>query len=142
MRAVLVEQYGGPQMLKPVELAEPEPGPGQVAIDVAYAGINYADVLARRDGYQVAALPFVPGLEVSGTVRALGPGAAGFAVGQRAAVRIRPGIRRRRVHRGAARGDRRTRHRRDPRPGRRRHSAGEPEPAGPLRPSGLLRQRQ
>lgn len=91
MRAVLVEQYGEPQVLTPVELAEPEPGPGQVAIDVAYAGINYADVLARRDGYQVASLPFVPGLEVSGTVRALGPGAAGFAIGQKVAAFIPSG---------------------------------------------------
>ena len=86
MRAVLVEQYGGPQVLTAVELAEPEPGPGQVAIDVAYAGVNFADALARRDGYQVMSLPFVPGLEVSGTVRALGPGAAGFAVGQQVAA--------------------------------------------------------
>lgn len=91
MRAVLVEQYGGPQVLTPAELAEPEPGPGQVAINVAYAGINYADVLARRDGYQVASLPFVPGLEVSGTVRALGPGAAGFAVGEKVAAFIASG---------------------------------------------------
>jgi len=91
MRAVLVEQYGGPQVLAPAELAEPEPGPGQVTINVAYAGINYADVLARRDGYQVASLPFVPGLEVSGTVRALGPGAAGFAVGEKVAAFIPSG---------------------------------------------------
>lgn len=91
MRAVLVEQYGGPQVLTQAELAEPEPGPGQVAINVAYAGINYADVMARRDGYQVASLPFVPGLEVSGTVRALGPGAAGFAVGEKVAAFIPSG---------------------------------------------------
>ena len=91
MRAVLVEQYGGPQVLAPAELAEPEAGPGQVTIDVAYAGINYADVLARRDGYQVASLPFVPGLEVSGTVRGLGPGAAGFAVGEKVAAFIPSG---------------------------------------------------
>src|SRR5947209_8156818 len=91
MRAVLVEQYGGPQVLTLAELAEPEPGPGQVAINVAYAGVNYADVLARRDGYQVASLPFVPGLEVSGTVRALGPGAAGLAVGEKVAAFIPSG---------------------------------------------------
>lgn len=91
MRAVLVERYGEPQVLTQVELAEPEPGPGQVAIDVAFAGINYADVLARRDGYQVASLPFVPGLEVSGTVRALGSGAAGFTVGQKVAAFIPSG---------------------------------------------------
>jgi NADPH2:quinone reductase len=91
MRAVLVEQYGGPEALAITQVAEPEPGPGQVAINVAYAGINYADVMARRDGYQVASLPFVPGLEVSGTVRALGPGAAGFSIGEKVAAFIPSG---------------------------------------------------
>ncbi len=91
MRAVLVERYGGPQALVPADLAEPEPGPGQVTIDVAYAGVNYADVMARRDGYQVASLPFVPGLEVSGTVRALGPGVAGLEAGRQVAAFIPSG---------------------------------------------------
>ena len=91
MRAVLVEQYGGPEVLVPTDRPEPVPGPGQVSIEVAYAGVNYADVMARRDGYQVAALPFVPGLEVSGRVRALGPGVAGFRVGQPVAAFILSG---------------------------------------------------
>ncbi len=82
MRAVSVNEYGGPQALTTVGVPVPEPGPGQVAIDVAYAGVNYADVMARRDGYQVASLPFVPGLEVSGTVRALGEGVSGLRVGR------------------------------------------------------------
>lgn len=91
MRAVLVEQYGGPEVLVPGDVPAPEPGPGQVTIDVAYAGVNYADVMARRDGYQVSSLPFVPGLEVSGTVRALGPAAAGFRVGQPVAAFVPSG---------------------------------------------------
>ncbi len=74
------------------ELPAPEPGPGQVTIDVAYAGVNFKDVMARRgDPGYVPAWPFVPGLEVSGTVRALGAGVAGsgvagFGVGQRVAA--------------------------------------------------------
>lgn len=91
MRAVVVEQYGGPEVLIPADRPEPVPGDGQVSIEVAYAGINYADVMARRDGYQVAALPFVPGLEVSGTVRALGPGVAGLQVGEPVAAFILSG---------------------------------------------------
>lgn len=52
----------------------PEPGRGEVTIDVAYAGINFIDVMARRgDAGYVATWPFVPGLEVAGTIRALGP---------------------------------------------------------------------
>jgi len=91
MRAVVVEQYGGPEVLIPADQPEPVPGAGQVSIAVAYAGINYADVMARRDGYQVPALPFVPGLEVSGTVRALGPGVSGFQVGEPVAAFILSG---------------------------------------------------
>jgi NADPH2:quinone reductase len=91
MHAVSVEQYGGPQVLTSMQLPDPEPGPGQVAIDVAYAGINYADVMARRDGYQVTALPFVPGLELSGRVRALGSGSEAFEVGQPVAAFVPAG---------------------------------------------------
>jgi NADPH:quinone reductase len=91
MRAVVVEQYGGPEVLTLTDRPEPVPGPGQVSIEVAYAGVNYADVMARRDGYQVAALPFVPGLEVSGRVRALGAGVAGLQAGQPVAAFILSG---------------------------------------------------
>jgi NADPH2:quinone reductase len=59
----------------------PEPGPGEVAIDVAYAGVNYAEVLYRR-GIANVPLPFIPGIEVSGTIRALGEGVSGLRVGQ------------------------------------------------------------
>ncbi|GAA3228274.1 zinc-binding dehydrogenase [Nonomuraea helvata] len=59
----------------------PEPGPGQVAIDVAYAGANFAEVLYRR-GVAPVPLPFVPGIEVSGHIRALGPGVTGLHVGR------------------------------------------------------------
>ncbi|WP_149826006.1 quinone oxidoreductase family protein [Streptomyces tailanensis] len=82
MRAIEFREYGGPEVLEVVEAEVPEPGPGQVSVDVAYAGVNFADLKARSDGYRVAALPYRPGLEVSGRVRALGPGVDGFAVGQ------------------------------------------------------------
>ncbi|GHH88442.1 quinone oxidoreductase family protein [Streptomyces capitiformicae] len=82
MRAIEFQEYGGPEVLKVVEAEVPEPGPGQVSVDVAYAGVNFADLKARSDGYRVAALPYRPGLEVSGRVRALGEGLEGLAVGQ------------------------------------------------------------
>ncbi|OLZ65068.1 quinone oxidoreductase [Streptomyces sp. IMTB 2501] len=82
MRAVEFLEYGGPEVLRLVTAEAPEPGPGQVSIDVAYAGVNFADLKAREDGYRVPALPYVPGVEVSGRVRALGAGVTDLAVGQ------------------------------------------------------------
>ncbi|MCI3278870.1 quinone oxidoreductase family protein [Streptomyces cylindrosporus] len=82
MRAVEFQEYGGPEVLKVVEAEVPEPGPGQVSIDVAYTGVNFADLKARGEGYRVPHLPFVPGLEASGRIRALGEGVEGLAVGQ------------------------------------------------------------
>jgi NADPH2:quinone reductase len=82
MRTVQFHETGGPDVLVTAEREAPEPGPGQVAIDVAYAGVNYADLLARAEGYRVERFPYVPGLEVSGRVRALGAGVTGLSVGQ------------------------------------------------------------
>src|SRR5689334_22712220 len=86
MRAVEVQEYGGPEVLKVVEAEVPRPGPGEVSIDVAYAGVNFADLKARSEGYRVPGLPFRPGLEVSGRVRALGAGVTDLAVGQEVAA--------------------------------------------------------
>jgi NADPH2:quinone reductase len=69
------------------EIGEPRPGPGEVTIDVAYAGINFLDVMARRgDAGYVDAWPYAPGLEVSGAVREIGPDVTGLAAGQRVAA--------------------------------------------------------
>ncbi|WP_406479191.1 zinc-binding alcohol dehydrogenase family protein [Streptomyces platensis] len=86
MRAVEFQEYGGPEVLTAVERAVPEPGPGQVSIDVAYAGVNFADLKARAEGYRVPSLPFRPGLEVSGRVRAVGAEVTGLRPGQEAAA--------------------------------------------------------
>lgn len=65
----------------------PEAGPGEVLIKVAYAGVNFKDVMVRRgDAGYVEAWPIVPGLEVSGTVAALGPGVDSLDVGQAVAA--------------------------------------------------------
>ena len=82
MRAVEFQEYGGPEVLKVVEAEVPEPGPGQVSVDVAYTGVNFADLKARGEGYRVPQLPFVPGLEASGRVRVLGEGVTGLSVGE------------------------------------------------------------
>ena len=81
MRAVVIPEFGEAEVLRVERMPVPEPGPGQVAIDVAHAGANFAEVLYRRGVVDVP-LPFVPGIEVSGHVRAVGAGVTGLAVGQ------------------------------------------------------------
>ena len=88
MRAVVVPEYGGPDVLTIRELPEPEPGPGEVSITVAFAGVNYTDV-RNRIGDGLGRVPFVPGVEVAGTVRATGPGVTGLAPGQPVAALTR-----------------------------------------------------
>lgn len=69
------------------EIEEPSPGPGEIAIDVAFAGVNFIDVMARRgDPGYVARWPWVPGQEVAGTVRALGDGVHDRRIGDRVAA--------------------------------------------------------
>jgi NADPH2:quinone reductase len=88
MRAVVVTEYGGPEVLTVRELPEPQPGPGEVSIDVAFAGVNYTDV-RNRVGDGLGQVPFVPGVEVAGTVRATGPGVTGLQPGQPVAALTR-----------------------------------------------------
>jgi NADPH:quinone reductase len=85
MRAlVFTEPAPDARSTRVASLPIPEPGAGEVAIDVEYAGINFKDVMARRgDRGYVAAWPFVPGLEVSGTIRAVGAGVDALGVGDR-----------------------------------------------------------
>ena len=87
MRAVIGSQHGGPEVLQIGEVAPPEPGPGQLLVDVAAAGVNYMDIYQRegRPPYASATLPYVPGAEGAGTVAAVGPGVSDFAVGDRVA---------------------------------------------------------
>ena len=67
MRAVQVTEFGGPEVLKTVELPEPTPGPGEVLIEVDRAGINYADTHQAENTYLAPSkLPLVPGGEVVG----------------------------------------------------------------------------
>ncbi|MFD8911426.1 zinc-binding alcohol dehydrogenase family protein [Streptomyces sp. NPDC059575] len=88
MRAVEFQEYGGPEVLRVVQTAAPEPGPGQVTVEAVWAGVNFADVKARAEGYRVASLPYRPGLEVSGRVRAVGAGVEDLRVGQEVAALV------------------------------------------------------
>jgi len=66
VNVTVVTKCGGPDVLKLIEAPVPGPGPGQVSIDVALAGVNSAEVRARRGHLRVFRPPFVPGLEVPG----------------------------------------------------------------------------
>jgi NADPH2:quinone reductase len=87
MRAVRCHELTGPDSLRVDEVPEPTAGPGQVLIDVRAAGVNFPDVLLTRGRYQFKpALPFSPGGEASGVVRAVGAGVTSVAVGDRVAT--------------------------------------------------------
>ena len=89
MKAIRIHEVGGPEMLRLEEVPDPRPEAGQVLIRVAHAGLNFADTLIRRGRYAMQpAFPYVPGLEVSGTVAAVGAGvdAQRFPVGLRVAA--------------------------------------------------------
>ena len=82
MRAIEVTSYGDSEAIEPTERERPEPGAGEVRIAVAAAGINFADIMQRRGHYHGGpAAPFVPGLEVAGTIDAVGDG-VGREVGE------------------------------------------------------------
>lgn len=92
MRQVWISQAGPPSVLQVREAPDPTPGPDDVLVDVAFAGINFADVMARIGVYQDAPpLPCVVGYEVSGRVRALGERIADLAVGDEVACITRFG---------------------------------------------------
>jgi NADPH:quinone reductase-like Zn-dependent oxidoreductase len=85
MRAVVITKHGGPEVLQVQERPDPGPlAPAQVRIDVAAAGINFADVMARMGLYPDAPkTPCVVGYEVAGTVLEVGEGVGGVAPGER-----------------------------------------------------------
>jgi putative PIG3 family NAD(P)H quinone oxidoreductase len=82
MQAITIPEHGGPEALVPADVEAPQVGAGEVVIDVVAAGVNRADVLQRMGRYRVPeGGSQLPGLEVSGTVAALGDGVDGWSVG-------------------------------------------------------------
>ena len=84
MRAICCHRWAGPEALVLEEVAVPEPGPGEVLLQVAAAGVNFADTLMIEGQYQEKPpFPFSPGLEAAGRVVALGEQVSRVAVGDR-----------------------------------------------------------
>jgi NADPH2:quinone reductase len=82
MRAIEISEPGGPEVLRPCTRPIPEPGPGQVVIKLAYAGVNRPDALQRAGMYAPPPTASdLPGLEGAGEVVALGEGVSGLTVG-------------------------------------------------------------
>ena len=86
MRAVLCKAFGPPESLVVEDVPSPVPGPGEVVISVKAASVNFPDVLIIQNKYQFKPpLPFSPGSEVAGIVKAVGDGVTAFTPGDRGA---------------------------------------------------------
>jgi NADPH2:quinone reductase len=82
--AIQIDKQGGPEVLEWRELPDPTPGPGDLLVEVAGAGLNYIDTYHRSGLYQVP-LPYTLGLEGAGTVIETGADVSGYEVGDRVA---------------------------------------------------------
>jgi NADPH2:quinone reductase len=90
MRAIVISQNGGSEVLKATETDDPAPGAGDVLIDIAASGVNFIDVYFRT-GLYPQPTPYVPGVEGAGTVAAVGADVTEVAVGDRVAWAQVPG---------------------------------------------------
>jgi putative PIG3 family NAD(P)H quinone oxidoreductase len=82
MHAIVIREPGGPEVLEWTEVPDPEPGSGEVLIDVAASAVNRADIMQRQGHYAPPpGASEIPGLECSGTISALGRGVTGWKVG-------------------------------------------------------------
>ncbi|NND75935.1 MAG: quinone oxidoreductase [Ilumatobacter sp.] len=84
MWGIRIDVHGGPEVMAWQEMANPTPGPGEIVVDVAAAGLNFIDTY-QRSGLYAMQLPFTPGLEGAGVVAAVGDGVASPTVGDRVA---------------------------------------------------------
>ncbi|MEZ0333893.1 MAG: quinone oxidoreductase [Gemmatimonadales bacterium] len=85
MRAIVVREFGDPEVLRLESVPSPSLGEGQVLVEVAYAGVNFTDT-ERRRGLSDKQLPWTPGIEAAGTVMAVGQDVSATLVGRRVAV--------------------------------------------------------
>ncbi len=90
MKAILVENCGGPEALVYRDAEAPTPKPGEALVKIDAIGLNYIDVYHRIGLYPLPR-PFIPGMEAAGTVEAVGDGVTEVAVGDRVAYAMHPG---------------------------------------------------
>lgn len=90
MRAIVMRETGGPEVLEWEEVEDPLPGPGEILVRLAAAGLNFIDTYHREGLYPVS-FPFIPGMEGAGTVIGLADGVEDFVVGDRVAWPLQAG---------------------------------------------------
>lgn len=90
MRATVIREHGGPEVMRTESVDYPAAGPGQAVVKIAAAGLNFIDVY-HRGGLYPRDLPFTPGLEAAGVVESAGPDVSGVAAGDRVAWCTSPG---------------------------------------------------
>src|SRR3954454_10385814 len=84
MKRVVVDHFGGPEVVRVVEGEDPRPGPREVRVRVLAAGVSYTDAMLRAGSYLgVPKPPFTPGYELVGVVEELGPACSTLGVGDR-----------------------------------------------------------
>src|SRR6185295_18596742 len=84
MQAMVMQDWGEPRDLRLTELPDPQPGVGEVTIDVRAIGCNFFDILMVQGKYQLKPpRPFSPGAEIAGVIRAVGPGVTDLKPGDR-----------------------------------------------------------
>ena len=92
MTAIEISEPGGPEVLVPAERDVPEPGPGEVLVAIEAAGVNRPDVMQRQGLYPPPpGASDIPGLEIAGTVVALGSGVDSPAIGSRVCALVTGG---------------------------------------------------
>jgi NADPH2:quinone reductase len=84
MKAIVVHEFGGPDVMQLEDVPVPAPGPGQLLVKVAAVGVNPVDGYIRSGTYaRKPALPYSPGTDIAGTVEKTGEGATRFGPGAR-----------------------------------------------------------
>ena len=89
-RAIIIDRYGGPEVMQMREIDLPAPGPGQVQIRHTAIGVNFIDVYCRTGYFPLLQPPGTPGMEAAGVIEAIGPGVTGISVGDRMACACPP----------------------------------------------------
>lgn len=87
MKAIRVHEYGEPEVMRVEDVPDPQPGPGQVVVQVRAAGVNPVDTYIRASGYSTKPpLPYTPGMDAAGVIEAVGEGVKKVVAGDRVYV--------------------------------------------------------